>query len=58
MKTNNTSQSSFFMQVSISMPNISDTAVSVGTPCGLELSVDGEQDSTGKQFCGYDLFSF
>lgn len=41
MRHNNMSPSSFFVQVSANMPNI-DTAASVGTLHGLELSVNRE----------------
>lgn len=31
------------MQVSVNIPDISDTAASLGTPCGLELSAGGSR---------------
>ena len=57
VRSNSASLNSLFMQVSINTTDISDTAVSLGTPCGLELSIGGSRMVQGNSSRVYDLFS-
>ena len=57
LRTNSASLSSLFMQVSVNIPNISDTAASLGTPCDLELSTGGSRMVQENSSPVYDLFS-